>query len=146
MRRRRRCGISTSSSAVTAGSSSLLAPATLAQGDWRPLEARAAADGRREPGAGAGCLAGTARRSPAARRDGSAQGHGGVRDLYAQQPPGRARPPASRFRLVGVSSGTPWLPRRGRGGRSEEHTSELQSLMRISYAVFCLKKKKYITK
>src|SRR3546814_5795347 len=36
--------------------------------------------------------------------------------------------------------------RRGREGparrRSEEHTSELQSLMRISYAVFCLKKKK----
>src|SRR3546814_2807304 len=31
-------------------------------------------------------------------------------------------------------------------GRSEEHTSELQSLMRISYAVFCLKKKKKITK
>src|SRR3546814_3585407 len=29
--------------------------------------------------------------------------------------------------------------------RSEEHTSELQSLMRISYAVFCLKKKKYNT-
>src|SRR3546814_8363329 len=28
------------------------------------------------------------------------------------------------------------------GHRSEEHTSELQSLMRISYAVFCLKKKK----
>src|SRR3546814_7665063 len=30
--------------------------------------------------------------------------------------------------------------------RSEEHTSELQSLMRISYAVFCLKKKKNYTK
>src|SRR3546814_6370551 len=29
--------------------------------------------------------------------------------------------------------------------RSEEHTSELQSLMRISYAVFCLKKKKHHT-
>src|SRR3546814_1419199 len=29
------------------------------------------------------------------------------------------------------------------GMRSEEHTSELQSLMRISYAVFCLKKNKY---
>src|SRR3546814_4904581 len=29
--------------------------------------------------------------------------------------------------------------------RSEEHTSELQSLMRISYAVFCLKKKMHIT-
>src|SRR3546814_1303576 len=32
---------------------------------------------------------------------------------------------------------------RNRTGRSEEHTSELQSLMRISYAVFCLKKKQY---
>src|SRR3546814_2383296 len=46
----------------------------------------------------------------------------------------RAGPPASpdnRHRAV-----------RTRCGRSEEHTSELQSLMRISYAVFCLKKKK----
>src|SRR3546814_7820943 len=34
----------------------------------------------------------------------------------------------------------------GRIDRSEEHTSELQSLMRISYAVFCLKKKKNISK
>src|SRR3546814_4446045 len=34
--------------------------------------------------------------------------------------------------------GRPWQP------RSEEHTSELQSLMRISYAVFCLKKKNKI--
>src|SRR3546814_8848090 len=36
------------------------------------------------------------------------------------------------------------LPPQERNGslRSEEHTSELQSLMRISYAVFCLKKKK----
>src|SRR3546814_4246982 len=33
-------------------------------------------------------------------------------------------------------------PRTGDAVRSEEHTSELQSLMRISYAVFCLKKKK----
>src|SRR3546814_9175461 len=32
------------------------------------------------------------------------------------------------------------------GSRSEEHTSELQSLMRISYAVFCLKKKKHTPK
>src|SRR3546814_9242236 len=41
-------------------------------------------------------------------------------------------------RAVGVhSSGRPdWM-----ASRSEEHTSELQSLMRISYAVFCLKKK-----
>src|SRR3546814_8945498 len=35
-----------------------------------------------------------------------------------------------------------FLPSGPSGGRSEEHTSELQSLMRISYAVFCLKKKK----
>src|SRR3546814_6672143 len=34
------------------------------------------------------------------------------------------------------------VARLARGQRSEEHTSELQSLMRISYAVFCLKKKK----
>src|SRR3546814_8359644 len=34
------------------------------------------------------------------------------------------------------------LDKVGMRGRSEEHTSELQSLMRISYAVFCLKKKK----
>src|SRR3546814_4968924 len=34
------------------------------------------------------------------------------------------------------------LPPSARRSRSEEHTSELQSLMRISYAVFCLKKKK----
>src|SRR3546814_1174557 len=33
--------------------------------------------------------------------------------------------------------------RQALGGRSEEHTSELQSLMRISYAVFCLKKNNY---
>src|SRR3546814_6505907 len=36
----------------------------------------------------------------------------------------------------------PVVPRGGEPTRSEEHTSELQSLMRISYAVFCLKKKK----
>src|SRR3546814_7143889 len=36
-------------------------------------------------------------------------------------------------------------PSHHRGDRSEEHTSELQSLMRISYAVFCLKKKKQET-
>src|SRR3546814_2541554 len=38
----------------------------------------------------------------------------------------------------------PWPVKRF--GRSEEHTSELQSLMRISYAVFCLKKKKLTPK
>src|SRR3546814_13171707 len=38
--------------------------------------------------------------------------------------------------------GPPCPATAGRRPRSEEHTSELQSLMRISYAVFCLKKKK----
>src|SRR3546814_1928695 len=38
--------------------------------------------------------------------------------------------------------GTDVLVERSLAVRSEEHTSELQSLMRISYAVFCLKKKK----
>src|SRR3546814_10258710 len=41
-----------------------------------------------------------------------------------------------RRRPSQVSAEPPAVP-----GRSEEHTSELQSLMRISYAVFCLKKK-----
>src|SRR3546814_2059833 len=43
------------------------------------------------------------------------------------------------FLLYRARSGT------DRHSRSEEHTSELQSLMRISYAVFCLKKKKQHT-
>src|SRR3546814_9378082 len=63
----------------------------------------------------------------------------------------RMTQPASRSRAVtGASSSQGWSglvvfePRRvGQPRvRSEEHTSELQSLMRISYAVFCLKKKK----
>src|SRR3546814_2571507 len=47
-------------------------------------------------------------------------------------------------RCIGAS-GRRYAGRDGSGSmcrRSEEHTSELQSLMRISYAVFCLKKKK----
>src|SRR3546814_10222321 len=39
------------------------------------------------------------------------------------------------YRIIFLHVPTAWM-------RSEEHTSELQSLMRISYAVFCLKKKK----
>src|SRR3546814_3970707 len=54
---------------------------------------------------------------------------------------------AEQLLALGLASAT--LPVEGPGlvvrlddARSEEHTSELQSLMRISYAVFCLKKKK----
>src|SRR3546814_2711508 len=51
----------------------------------------------------------------------------------------RTQKPTSRVRRQ--RSGKVWD-----GDRSEEHTSELQSLMRISYAVFCLKKKKSDTR
>src|SRR3546814_10576082 len=47
-------------------------------------------------------------------------------------------PPTQTIRLLMLLSSRPKRPK----SRSEEHTSELQSLMRISYAVFCLKKKK----
>src|SRR3546814_619503 len=45
-----------------------------------------------------------------------------------------------------LSTASLLIPAFGIGYRSEEHTSELQSLMRISYAVFCLKKKILLTK
>src|SRR3546814_7686567 len=45
----------------------------------------------------------------------------------------------------GAGTGRAFGRQRQLQGRSEEHTSELQSLMRISYAVFCLKKKNNIT-
>src|SRR3546814_704110 len=52
------------------------------------------------------------------------------------RPPPRTGPPATALRAARpVHAPAPAM-------RSEEHTSELQSLMRISYAVFCLKKKK----
>src|SRR3546814_5187844 len=44
-------------------------------------------------------------------------------------------------KLSGLQPMLPLLEAVVQSGRSEEHTSELQSLMRISYAVFCLKKK-----
>src|SRR3546814_7605611 len=43
--------------------------------------------------------------------------------------------------LLGVGTAAHGVLTRPAAARSEEHTSELQSLMRISYAVFCLKKK-----
>src|SRR3546814_4775222 len=56
----------------------------------------------------------------------------------ARSPPSWAHPAPARPRCCASSAGS--------GDRSEEHTSELQSLMRISYAVFCLKKKKKLKK
>src|SRR3546814_10025901 len=56
---------------------------------------------------------------------------------------GQERRPAGASRRAGLlRRGRPEeMTRAGARIRSEEHTSELQSLMRISYAVFCLKKK-----
>src|SRR3546814_1885276 len=55
---------------------------------------------------------------------------------------GHARPGRSRCELGSARAVGRTAEARRNRGRSEEHTSELQSLMRISYAVFCLKKKK----
>src|SRR3546814_9997967 len=54
-----------------------------------------------------------------------------------------AEPAFRQARQVSVHgyAARPQICRRRTRGRSEEHTSELQSLMRISYAVFCLQKK-----
>src|SRR3546814_3763486 len=59
----------------------------------------------------------------------------GMKADHSFKTPIQTRPPKSQDRSLWSSS----------QGRSEEHTSELQSLMRISYAVFCLKKKKQTT-
>src|SRR3546814_7439717 len=58
-------------------------------------------------------------------------------DPDPQSPAPAAAAPAPAGPIPATSTETP--------ARSEEHTSELQSLMRISYAVFCLKKKKHKT-
>src|SRR3546814_2876408 len=89
------------------------------------------------------------------RQRGGAAGRGGG------ALPGRGRPALRRRRRRGhrlhhrdrdaqpgrAPDGAAAVPSGARPGwaRSEEHTSELQSLMRISYAVFCLKKKKNTT-
>src|SRR3546814_6505950 len=94
-----------------------------------------------------------ARRDPAGRRAGAVRAaaglpHGPLRAerhssrrwlqrLHAVDQPARRRHQRREVLLGGVRDPIQQRPR-----RSEEHTSELQSLMRISYAVFCLKKKK----
>src|SRR3546814_1914578 len=74
-----------------------------------------------------GARAGTARRRARVPRRGP--------DGAAPRPSGRVPGGQPVRRGAGAGAG---------GRRSEEHTSELQSLMRTSYAVFCLKKKKKI--
>src|SRR3546814_5746284 len=57
---------------------------------------------------------------------------------------GRRNAQATQASGTSRSARASWRPPRPRRHRSEEHTSELQSLMRISYAVFCLKKQNHI--
>src|SRR3546814_2918437 len=72
---------------------------------------------------------------PAVRHGGA---HGALRGLRHRSVPQGGRPPG----IAATAGGNRRPPRDDRGcARSEEHTSELQSLMRISYAVFCLQKK-----
>src|SRR3546814_1984250 len=75
--------------------------------------------------------------SPRLRRGGNERAIPAQRSRAKAREPGlkntsRHAPTLLEPRLLDICAGT----------RSEEHTSELQSLMRISYAVFCLKKKK----
>src|SRR3546814_1089130 len=72
----------------------------------------------------------------------------GRRALLARKPRPRMRPPTSEADKQTIAAKRRWwageelnLRPHAYQARSEEHTSELQSLMRISYAVFCLKKK-----
>src|SRR3546814_2165931 len=77
---------------------------------------------------------------PAAGQDGGGLTGDGNPDHVSHPPhpqPRQHRPALCR---------APKRRRRAPAGRSEEHTSELQSLMRNSYAVFCLKKKTTHTK
>src|SRR3546814_8351509 len=70
--------------------------------------------------------------------------HGRTEPHRARVPPFRQmrRLPVAACRRAGAGRFRARSCRGGAGGRSEEHTSELQSLMRISYAAFCLKTKK----
>src|SRR3546814_2669590 len=77
---------------------------------------------------------------------------GALAAISLAYPPSAPALRARAFGIIGVTGGAAMalgptlggLIAAGIGWRSEEHTSELQSLMRISYAVFCLKKKNTI--
>src|SRR3546814_10692064 len=70
----------------------------------------------------------------------TSSGSSGTRPWARRAAPSHWKKPATPvgMNIITSTNRMPW--------RSEEHTSELQSLMRISYAVFCLKKKQYNTR
>src|SRR3546814_10588423 len=94
--------------------------------DMDGLQARAPPSRNFRPGAG-----GNSAQARRAARDFRRSGAGDVPD-FAEQ--------ISLTDVLGNADFAAELLCEMGGGRSEEHTSELQSLMRISYAVFCLKK------
>src|SRR3546814_5243098 len=77
---------------------------------------------------------------------GSDRDRGDDRARHVAVAPCRMEGNADRARRRKSAGGDGRSPRHPAAGRSDEHTSELQSLMRISYAVFCLKKKKQTRK
>src|SRR3546814_2323059 len=105
---------------------------------WRPSYRRLAGEGqpplRRQSKGRAGWSKGAVRQ----KRDDS----GGGRRLGHRPAPVAAPIHRPCHRQRGERGKRKAPPDRVAAERSEEHTSELQSLMRISYAVFCLKKKK----
>src|SRR3546814_8103445 len=82
-----------------------------------------------------------AREQPGALVEDAAEEHHGAQHIGLVDASQHAGP-ALRLAPLGEPEAEIEEALAGRPGRSEEHTSELQSLMRISYAVFCLKKKK----
>src|SRR3546814_10738551 len=122
----------------------------LAAGAWRRSQRPQAL--RQLEGAGPGNPLALLRRRPGHHRL-PPRAVGAAGTAHGQQPAQPGIPRLHRLLAAGHRAGQ----RHGAGvgpgmaptygfRRSEENTSELQSLMRISYAVFCLKKKKYITK
>src|SRR3546814_1728864 len=99
---------------------------------------------------GSGCVASRQGRKGDAKKEAGRQERG-CKKGAAGTPPALSRLPRPRSPCRAGSARPRRAcrrcpPARGPGCRSEEHTSELQSLMRISYAVFCLKKNKEKTK
>src|SRR3546814_2600438 len=93
------------------------------------------------------CLALPAAAQAQAQREGSAKAEvrtlDDARDIIREARRITSPNGIEELRAVEIGGIKQWISVRGRDrrNRSEEHTSELQSLMRISYAVFCLNKK-----
>src|SRR3546814_9498412 len=68
------------------------------------------------------------------------RGASGIEAVIFAEEEGKYPLPKGPFTSIGTGMALPVIAKHGTAERSEEHTSELQSLMRISYAVFCLKK------